>query len=336
VQDHPPRFLFRPSAPAPTARPRIDPALHETRTLILVALVMFGFQYRAGFEPGLQRLPELFTDLKLGSMGMMLLSLALLAVPATYRCLAARRSGTEDVGSVASRSRSAALIPFAVSLGLDVTVAAAAVAGLWLGCFVGGVATMLAMLLWYGVRIGGSTGSPLPHGGRFAGIAITPPSSASPEPETKLDHVLAEIRLVLPGAQALLGFQFSVTLMQGFESVTGTARDVFLLSLGLIALATILLMTPSAVRRMLQQGERTERFQRLAGRMLVLAMAVLALALSGDVYVAASRAARLTSAAPIVAAATGLLFYTLWFGIPMLRRRSRRRVGIPHRTFYRG
>jgi hypothetical protein len=52
--------------------------------------------------------------------------------------------------------------------------------------------------------------------------------------------------------------------------------------------------------------------------------------------VAASRVARFTSTAPIVAAATGLLFYVLWFGIPMLRRHARRTVGPPHRTFYRG
>ncbi len=316
------RFEIEPVADAAVPRSRFDHALNEARTLILASQVMLGFQYRAGFEPGLARLPQLYFDLKLGSMGMMLLSLGLLAMPATHRLLARRGREPEVIDRVANGTVKAAMVPFALSLGLDVTIAVAAVAGSRLGWSMGGVAVFLALILWYGLRIG--RGAPLaaPSAGRLAGIAITPLSSAPSPLDQKLDHVLTEIRMVLPGAQVLLGLQLSVTLMQGFDALAASARGVYLASLGLMVLATILLMTPAAFHRIVERGEVTDRLRRLAAGMLIIAMAVLALALSGDVYVALSRVARLTDLAAAAAAVTALFFYVLWFAIPLLRRRS--------------
>jgi hypothetical protein len=180
----------------------------------------------------------------------------------------------------------------------------------------GGGATALAFLLWYGLRIGRRAPQEFPALGRFAGISLTPRTSFPNPADTKVDQVLGEIRSVLPGAQALLGLQFSVALMQGFETLPETPRTVYLASLGLVALATILLMAPAAFRR------GGDRFHRLASGILIAAMAALSLALSGDVYVAASRVARFTDLAAAAAALTALFFYVLWFAIPLLRRRS--------------
>ena len=223
---------------------------------------------------------------------------------------------------MANRTVKAALVPFALSLGLDVTIAVAAVAGSSLGWSMGGMAALLALLFWYGLRIGGGRPFAAPHAGRFAGIAITPLSSAPRPLDQKIDHILTEIRMVLPGAQVLLGLQLSVTLMRGFETVAPAARSVYLASLGLMVLATILLMTPAAFHRIVERGGNTDRLHHLAAGMLIAAMAVLALALSGDVYVALSRVAPLADFASAAAAITALFFYVLWFAIPLLRRRS--------------
>ena len=289
---------------------------------------MLGFQYRTGFEPGLERMPQLYFDLKLGSMGMTLLSLALLALPATYHRLVPRSRDPEAMRRVTSRSATAALVPLALSVGLDVTVAAVAIAGTTLGWSVGGAAALLALLLWYGLRVGAATPA-LPSAGRFAGIALTPRTTVPNPLDQRIDRVLSEIRLVLPGTQALLGLQLSVALMQGFGTLPAPARLAYLISLGLMALATILLMTPAAFHRIVERGRSTDRFHRLAGAMLVAGMAVLALALSGDVYVAASRVARFTDFASALAAVTALFFYILWFAVPLLRRRARADVEEP-------
>jgi hypothetical protein len=296
---------------------------------------MLGFQYRAGFESGLERLPQLYFHLKLGSMGMMLLSLGLLAMPATYRRLVPGGGGSAEIDRVANRTVQAALLPFALSLGVDVTIAVAAFAGASLGWSMGGMTAFLALLLWYGLRIGGGEARPVaaPGAGRLAGIAISPQSAAPAPLESKLDSALTEIRMVLPGAQILLGLQLSVTLTQGFATLAAPARGVYLASLGLMALATILLMTPAAFHRIVERGSSTDRLRRLAAGMLIAAMAVLALALSGDVYVVASRVARLSDFAALAAAITGLFFYFLWFAIPLLRRRA---VGASEKKIARG
>ena len=55
-----------------------------------------------------------------------------------------------------------------------------------------------------------------------------------------------EAQLPLRGGEALLGLQLSVALMQGFWTLPPTARLIYLVSLGLMVVATILLMTPAA------------------------------------------------------------------------------------------
>jgi uncharacterized protein DUF6328 len=311
------------------ARAAEDHAWSETRTLTLAVLLMLGFQFRSGFEPGLARMPEIYTDLKLGSLGLSLLALGWLALPASYHRLVPRARERDAVRRVASRSVSVALVPLALSVGLEVTVAAVAIAGAKLGWTMGGASALLALLLWYGLRVRSTPAAADPPAGRFAGIALPPRASAPAAVDRKIDSVLSEIRLVLPGAQALLLLQLSVALMQGFDTLPDPARRVYLASLGLMALATILLITPVAYHRIAQRGESTDRVHRVAGAMLIAGMAVLALALSGDVYVAASRVARFTDAAAAAAAGTALFFYFLWFAVPLFRRRAAAGSGGP-------
>src|SRR6185503_17691849 len=106
----------------------------------------------------------------------------------------------------------------------------------------------------------------------------------------------------------------------GFEHVTGPVRAACLWSLGLIAGSTILLMAPSAYHRIAERGENTERFLRLAGRMLIGAMIALAFALTGDTFVAVARITGDLRPAAIAGVATAIGFCGLWFGFPLLRR----------------
>ena len=327
-----PRF----EAPAST-REILAPAEHalkETRTLVLVATVMLGFQFRTGFEPGLKSLPPIYEELRLGAIGMTMVAIGLLAFPATYHRLVSRRRDPGGIRGVASASIARAMVPFALSLGLDVTIAGAAIAGATVGWSLGGGALVLALLLWYGLRIGSGPAPASTAGGRFAGIALTPRTMASTALDRKMDHVLSEVRLVLPGAQALFGLQLSVALMQGFATLAAPARLAYLMSLGLMALAIVLLLTPVAFHRIVERGKSTDRAHRVAGVFLVSGMAALALALSGDVYVAASRVARFTDLAAAAAAGTALFLYSLWFAVPLLRRRALPPVSEPR--FERG
>jgi hypothetical protein len=63
-------------------------------------------------------------------------------------------------------------------------------------------------------------------------------------------ELLGELRVVLPGAQVLLAFLFTVPFATHFNQVSRGGRIVFFVCLVLTSLATILLMAPSVYHRL--------------------------------------------------------------------------------------
>ena len=73
--------------------------------------------------------------------------------------------------------------------------------------------------------------------------------------DVKIEQMLTEARVILPGAQALFGFQLAIVFTQSF-GVLGTAPMlVHAASLLLVALAVVLLMAPAAYHRIVYEGE---------------------------------------------------------------------------------
>jgi hypothetical protein len=144
----------------------------------------------------------------------------------------------------------------------------------------------------------------------------------------RVDQVLREDLMVLPGAQALLGFQFIAMLTESFDKLPRSLQYAHLGSLALVALATVLMLTPAAYHRIVERGDDTEHFVRLASRFLLTAMAVLALGIAGDVYVVTRK---MSESNPVALACAGLALagsYGLWFGFTLLaRERQATRAG---------
>lgn len=139
----------------------------------------------------------------------------------------------------------------------------------------------------------------------------------------RITALLTESRIVLPGVQALLGFQFASYLTQGFETLSSAGKAVNTASLLMLVLAMVLLMALTPYHQLAEDGGNTERFERVAERLVLAALVPLALGVAGDVFVVtevvlgtwAGAALALTCAAGMAA---------LWFGVPMLAaRRSR-------------
>ena len=142
----------------------------------------------------------------------------------------------------------------------------------------------------------------------------------------KIEHALTEARVVLPGAQALLGFQLVSTLMEAFEKLPASSKYTHLVSLGLLALTVILLMAPAAYHRIVEEGQDTEHFHRIASRFLIAAMIPLGLAICGDLFVVVRKVTESATAAITASALALLFFYGLWFGYTIYRR-SRKEQG---------
>ncbi|HEY0010344.1 MAG TPA: DUF6328 family protein [Candidatus Paceibacterota bacterium] len=139
----------------------------------------------------------------------------------------------------------------------------------------------------------------------------------------RIDLVLEEIRVVVPGSQALLGFQLVALFSNGFLLLPQGLREVHLASLGLIALATILLMAPSAYHRIACRGENSPAVHRFASRMLIGAMFFLISGLAADIWVATYLVLGTNSAAWLAGGTCFVLALLLWFVYPAILARKR-------------
>src|SRR5436190_2061453 len=116
--------------------------------------------------------------------------------------------------------------------------------------------------------------------------------------------LLDECRMVLPGIQALFGFQMIAVFNQRFDDLTRPERLLHFASLSLVAVAIALIMAPAVYHRTEGVREVSERFLRNSTRLLVASMVVLGVALCLDYYVVG----RLVLGSPWAAAPAALLF----------------------------
>ncbi len=294
---------------------RVQNALDEGRILLLGAQIVLGFEYRSFFEPSFPSLPGWVRAAKLLALCVMLVAFALMALPSSYHRLVEKGEDTPRVHRVASRAVGSALLPLAVALGLEVLVAAERVEGVGTAgaAAAGAAAAALALACWYA----------MPAAARKE-RAVEDEMPGSPI-DTKIRHVLTETRMVLPGAQALLGFQLAVTLMEAFQKLPRRAQLLHLVDIALTALAVVLLITPAAYHRIAESGENTESFHGLASGFVLAAMIPLGLALSGDLALVAYKVLESTRFAALLGAGSLVLFLGAWFGVGLGARASRRR-----------
>jgi hypothetical protein len=301
---------------------KIKTGLDEDRMLVLVVQVLLGFECRAAFEPGFERLPPVAQYLKLTSFGLLLLTLAvLLAVPAYHREVEHGES-TPHFQRVLGRFMIFALAPFALALGIDVSIAGQKVFGQSGGMSFGLITAAAAAFFWYGFEM-------YSRRARKNGDEIMKDEESEKTPlSDKIKQILTEGRIVLPGAQALLGFQLSAFLTDGFDKLPRESQVLHLIALSLVALTAIFLMTPPAYHRIVEKGEDTERFHKLASRFVMAAMIPLALGITTDFYVVLNKVTKAPVVALTLSAVALAMFYGLWFAFPLFRARSNGRSAL--------
>lgn len=313
---------------------KVKNALDESRMLVLGAQVLVGFQMRSVFEKGFESLPLISQALKLCGLGLMLLAVGLIIAPSSYHRLVERGEDTQEIHRYASRMMNWALLPFAFGLGIDLYVATQKVVGSWkLGVAAGLFGALMAGFFWYGLElymrrerageIEDKKRESEMEESQQQGGGDKDSGGKSSKLTNKIQHALTECRVVLPGAQALLGFQFIVILADSFDKLTSASKYVHLASLGLTSLAIVLLITPAAYHRMVERGEETEHFHRFASKVLVAALVPLALGMAGDVYVVVQKVTESLLISVVSALVILAIFWELWFGLPLYRRTQR-------------
>lgn len=301
-------------------RNRIQNALDESRILILGVQVLIGFQLRAVFEEKFTQLPSPSQQLAVITLGILLLGLALLLWPAAYHRIVEAGNDTERLHRFTSSVMSAALLPFALGFGANIYVAVSSF-GMAIALTLSIAVTVVALFLWEGIERIHKTSVESRKANMKTETA--PHTSIPTDIDHKIRHVLTEARMVLPGAQALLGFQFITMLMAHFDRLPTPAKYIHLGCLLSTTLSTILLMTPAAYHRVVEEGEETEYFHRFSSRMLLAAMVPLAWSVCGDFLVVLWKVTGKLGLSIAVSFLMLLLFYGLWFGYTLYRRGHR-------------
>jgi len=135
----------------------------------------------------------------------------------------------------------------------------------------------------------------------------------------ELIELLNELRVILPGVQFLFAFLLTVPFSQRFSELDGLETNVFFVTLLCTAIATSLLMAPSAQHRVLwREGVREQRLK-LANTLTIVGLVLLVPAMVGAVFVVADfifgRVAAFTVTLLLIA-----FFALVWFVLPLRYR----------------
>ena len=138
-------------------------------------------------------------------------------------------------------------------------------------------------------------------------------------------HILEECRMVLPGIQALFGFQLIAVFNQGFaEKLSIMEQQLHLLSIILTVSAVALVMTPAALHRQIDPMAVTRRFIQSSTMLLLLSMFPLSMSICLDIYLIAPLSQKRSGSVCLSLAGLLLLFFSLWMVLPHLKKSSRR------------
>jgi hypothetical protein len=293
---------------------RVKTALDETRLLILGAQVLFGFQLHSVFQEAFSDLDRSSKLLTCAGQALMVLSITLLVAPSMQHRLVEGGQDSNRIHRITGRYAEAALLPFGISLGLGVYVVFDHLYGRASAVVMGAIFCLLAGFFWFGLEFA------------IRSWRGTTPMREEEKPTplpTKVDQMLTEARVILPGAQALLGFQLTVTLTRSFEQLADEVRLLHVIALCCVALAVILLMTPAALHRISYAGEDTASFLKLGSAFVIAAAAALSFGIAGDLFVAAYKASDSMRLAATIAAGSLLLLALFWFALPLYLRDAR-------------
>jgi len=295
-------------------------ALNESRILVLGVQVLLSFQYSSALETEFDRLPYSSRCLELVALALLVIAFGLFVAPAPNHLLVWSDDEGPNLQRFITKAIEIALMPFAAALAIDIHIAAARTGGPITGVVLGAATFVCAIFFWYGLEAVHRKTRDHRIRSQARSKSVAKEKRQRPDTEEKIQHALTDARVVLPGAQALLGFQLVGVLMGGFEHLPASSQYIHVASLGLVTLSTILLMTPAAYHRLVEQGESSEHFYRLARTAVLCSMVPLGASICGDFFIVIRKISGsliLANSATVLLIAT---FFVLWFGFGLVKR----------------
>jgi hypothetical protein len=137
-------------------------------------------------------------------------------------------------------------------------------------------------------------------------------------------NILEESRMVLPGVQALFGFQLIAVFNSGFGELDVFDKEVHLIALLLNILAIGCLMAPASYHRQVERDSVSDHLVKFSSQLLCIGLIPLVMSLSLDAYVVCKAITDSTHHG-IVAGLFSFSFLTLlWYAVPQIERKKRK------------
>jgi len=134
-------------------------------------------------------------------------------------------------------------------------------------------------------------------------------------------HLLEECRTVLPGIQAIFGFQLIVVFNPTFqEKLSAVERGLHLIAIALIVIAIAMVMAPAAYHRQKDPRSVSEDFIVVASRLLLYSMFPLMIALGLEFFLITRVITSNLVLSILFTLLVVTIFSTLWFILPRNRR----------------
>ncbi len=139
--------------------------------------------------------------------------------------------------------------------------------------------------------------------------------------DRNLNELLMGLRVALPGVQVLFAFLLVLPFQQRFAEVTRFQEKVYFATLLCTALASILLIAPSARHRIQFRQDDKAYVVYTANQLAIAGLAFLGLAVVGVILLVSDFLFSTVTAVISTSVVAGVLAW-IWFGSPLRRRLS--------------
>lgn len=293
-------------------------SLEELRMQMLGTQVLFGFQLQGLFQDNFRALSASGRIIDAVGIALLVVVLALLLGVACQHRLIEGGESTLRIYRISSRYGTIALLPLACAIGCDVFVAAVVPFGATTSAALALVTSATAIAAWYLLGLYLRIHWFIERG------EITMQETCTPL-HAKIEQMLTEARVILPGAQALLGFQLIVMMTKAFGEIPAPLRLVHLIALINLAFSITLLIAPAAIHRLSFDGADDSRMHSTGSALVTAALLPLACAIGCDVWIAFARLFPGVTVSLAAAIATVVLLLGLWYLLPLWLKRAYRR-----------
>jgi hypothetical protein len=137
---------------------------------------------------------------------------------------------------------------------------------------------------------------------------------------TEMRNIIEEARVILPGVQALFGFQTIAVFNERFADLETYAKVCHLLGLALVVVTVAMVMTPAVYYRA-RGGIASEHMARVSSFMIRGGLAPLALGIALDMFTVLFLATSHLLVSILASIATLLVFFVPWCVIPAAGQR---------------